>query len=271
MWEVIGSNIKSYHQYPRIVGETGGKDFIFAHPSADVEALVTAALRGAFEFQGQKCSAASRMYVPKSLWGTFRDRLVAELKTVRMGDVSDFRNFMGAVIDEGAFDTIVEYIEHAKTSPEAKILSGGGHDKKTGWFIEPTVIQCLNPRFRTMEEEIFGPVLSVFVYDDAKEAETLDLLDTTSPYALTGAVFAEDRHAVRRIADRLRHAAGNFYVNDKPTGAVVGQQPFGGARASGTNDKAGSVLNLLRWVSARAIKENLLPPRDYRYGFLTEA
>jgi 1-pyrroline-5-carboxylate dehydrogenase len=271
MWKQIGDSIARYRGYPRIVGETGGKDFIFAHPSADVEALVTAAIRGAFEFQGQKCSAASRMYVPKSLWTRFRDRLVAELETVRMGDVSDFRNFMGAVIDEGAFDTIVEYVEHAKASPEAKIVFGGGHDKSRGWFIQPTVVQCLNPRFRTMEEEIFGPVLSIHVYDDAKEAETLDLLDTTSPYALTGAIFAEDRHAVSRLATRLRHAAGNFYVNDKPTGAVVGQQPFGGARASGTNDKAGSVLNLLRWVSARAIKENLLPPKDYRYGFLNEA
>jgi 1-pyrroline-5-carboxylate dehydrogenase len=271
MWKQIGDSIARYRGYPRIVGETGGKDFIFAHPSADLEALVTAAVRGAFEYQGQKCSAASRMYVPKSLWGRFRERLVAELETVRMGDVSDFRHFMGAVIDEGAYETITGYIEHAKASPDAKITFGGGHDKSTGWFVQPTVIECLKPRYKSMEEEIFGPVLSIFVYDDAKEAETLDLLDTTSPYALTGAVFAEDRYAVQRIADRLRHSAGNFYVNDKPTGAVVGQQPFGGARASGTNDKAGSVLNLLRWVSARAIKENLLPPKDYRYGFLTEA
>ncbi len=271
MWKQIAEGLPRYKGYPRVVGETGGKDFIFAHPSADVDALVVGALRGAFEYQGQKCSAASRMYVPKSLWPRFRERLVAELKGVKMGDVGDFRNFMGAVIDEGAYDTITGYIEHAKTSPDATIVSGGGHDKRVGFFVEPTVIQCTDPRYRSMEEEIFGPVLSVFVYEDAREAEALDLLDTTSPYALTGAVFAEDRRAVQRISDRLRHAAGNFYVNDKPTGAVVGQQPFGGARASGTNDKAGSVLNLLRWVSARAIKENLLPPKDWRYGFLGEA
>jgi 1-pyrroline-5-carboxylate dehydrogenase len=270
MWKQVAENLPRYRGYPRLVGETGGKDFIFAHASASVEALVVGALRGAFEFQGQKCSAASRMYVPKSLWPRVRDRLVAELAAVRMGDPCDFSNFVGAVIDEGAYDTITGYVEHAKSAPDAQILCGGRHDKRAGWFVEPTVIVCSNPRYRSMEEEIFGPVLSVFVYDDAREAETLDLLDTTSPYALTGAVFAEDRHAVQRIADRLRHAAGNFYVNDKPTGAVVGQQPFGGARASGTNDKAGSPLNLLRWVSARTIKENLLPPTDWRYGFLRE-
>lgn len=271
MWARVAAALPRLKGYPRIVGETGGKDFIFAHASADLDALATGALRGAFEYQGQKCSAASRLYVPRSLWPRLEERLVADLAQVRMGDVSDFRTFVGAVIDEAAYDTITGYVEHARASPEARIVAGGKHDKRQGWFVEPTLIECRNPRYRSMEEEIFGPVLSVFVYDDAREAETLDLLDSTSPYALTGAVFAEDRYAVERIAARLRHAAGNFYVNDKPTGAVVGQQPFGGARASGTNDKAGSVLNLLRWVNARAVKENLLPPRDWRYPFLSEA
>ena len=271
MWKQVAENLPRYRGYPRLVGETGGKDFIFAHASASVEALVVGALRGAFEYQGQKCSAASRDVRPqepvaaRARAAGGRARRGAHGRPLRLHATSS-----GAVIDEGAYDTITGYVEHAKASPDAQILSGGKHDKRVGWFVEPTVILCSNPRYRSMEEEIFGPVLSVFVYDDAREAETLDLLDTTSPYALTGAVFAEDRHAVQRIADRLRHAAGNFYVNDKPTGAVVGQQPFGGARASGTNDKAGSPLNLLRWVSARTIKENLLPPTDWRYGFLRE-
>ncbi len=268
MWRQIGERIATYRTYPRIVGETGGKDFIFVHASADAEEVVANAIRGAFEFQGQKCSAASRMYVPKSRWKEIRDRLVAEIAGISMGDTSDFHNFMGAVIDEGAFDTITGYIDAARSSSKAQILCGGGSDRTTGWFIEPTVIECEDPRFKTMAEEIFGPVLSVHVYDDARLEEALDLCDTTSPYALTGAVFAKDRAAVERIGARLRYAAGNFYVNDKPTGAVVGQQPFGGARASGTNDKAGSPMNLLRWVSARAVKENLLPARGWRYPFL---
>jgi 1-pyrroline-5-carboxylate dehydrogenase len=271
MWKQIGDHIARYRTYPRIVGETGGKDFIFVHPSADVTQLVAATVRGAFEYQGQKCSAASRMYVPRSLWQDFRERLVAEVESIGMGDVQDFKNFCGAVIDKGAFKTITGYIDHAKASKDAEILVGGTYDGSRGYFVRPTVVVCKDPRFKTMEEEIFGPVLSVFVYEDEREEEALDLLDTTSPYALTGAVFAEDRYAVERIEKRLRHAAGNFYVNDKPTGAVVGQQPFGGSRASGTNDKAGSVMNLLRWVTARSVKENLLPARDYRYGFLQES
>ncbi|MFV1959321.1 MAG: aldehyde dehydrogenase family protein, partial [Planctomycetota bacterium] len=241
---------------------------IFVHASADVDAVVAGAVRGAFEYQGQKCSAASRMYVPKSLWPAIEERLVAEVATLRMGDPQDFSNFLSAVIDEGAFETITGYVEYAKTQPGARILAGGGRDRSVGWFVEPTVILCEDPRFKTMEEEIFGPVLSIFVYDDARLAEALELCDTTSPYALTGAVFARDRLAVEAIATRLRFASGNFYVNDKPTGAVVGQQPFGGSRASGTNDKAGSPMNLLRWVSARTIKETLLPVKDYRYPFL---
>ena len=268
MWRTIGGNIDRYKTYPRIVGETGGKDFIFAHPSAQVPTLVANALRGAFEFQGQKCSAASRMYMPKSLWGEFKDRLLAEVAQIKMGDIQDFSNFCGAVIDEAAFDTITGYIDHAKAEPGGEILCGGGYDKSKGWFIEPTVIQCTDPRFKTMEEEIFGPVLSIYVYDDDKLEETLDLCDSTSPYALTGAVFGQDRVAVEKMMTRLRYASGNFYINDKPTGAVVGQQPFGGSRASGTNDKAGSVTNLLRWVSMRSVKENLLPATDWRYGFL---
>ena len=268
MWRTIGGNIDRYKTYPRIVGETGGKDFIFAHSSAKVEMLVANALRGAFEFQGQKCSAASRMYVPRSLWADFRDRLLAEVARIKMGDIQDFSNFCGAVIDEAAFDTISSYIDHTQATPGGTILCGGGYDKSRGWFIEPTVIECTDPRFKTMEEEIFGPVLSIHVYDDDKLDETLELCDTTSPYALTGAVFGQDRVAVEKIMTRLRYASGNFYINDKPTGAVVGQQPFGGSRASGTNDKAGSVTNLLRWVSMRSVKENLLPATDWRYGFL---
>jgi len=271
MWKSIGANIHSYKAYPRIVGETGGKDFIFAHASADVQALVTALVRGAFEYQGQKCSAASRAYIPQSIWPQVRDGLVAELKQVKMGDPRDFTNFMNAVIDDGAFKTISGYIEHAKSSSDAKILFGGECDKSKGFFIQPTVITTTNPNFKSLCEEIFGPVLTIFVYDDDKLDETLTLCDTASAYALTGAIFAQDRYAAVKMAVRLEHSAGNFYINDKPTGAVVGQQPFGGGRASGTNDKAGSKLNLLRWCSTRTIKETFVPPKDWRYPFLGEA
>ncbi len=270
MWKTIGENIASYKSYPRIVGETGGKDFLFAHPSADVAALVAATIRGAFEYQGQKCSALSRMYVPRSIWSEFKDRLMAEMKSVTMGSPLDFRNFMCAVIDEGAFNDITGYIQYAKDSNDATILAGGNWDSSTGYFIEPTIIETTDPKFKLMEEEIFGPVLTLYVYDDAKLDETLELCDTTSMYALTGGIFADDRAAAASMANRLRHAAGNFYINDKPTGSVVGQQPFGGARASGTNDKAGSFLNLVRWASQRAIKETFAPPTDFRYPFMTE-
>ncbi len=270
MWKTIGANIMHYRNYPRIVGETGGKDFVFVHASADVEVVVTALLRGAFEYQGQKCSAASRAYIPDNLWPAVKTRLLDELRTIKMGDITDFSNFMGAVIDEAAFTSIVEYIDYAKKSGEAEILSGGGYDKSKGYFIEPTVVRVTNPRHKLMEEEIFGPVLTVFIYPAADYAATLRLCDSTSPYGLTGSIMALDRQAIREAMAVLRHAAGNFYINDKPTGAVVGQQPFGGARGSGTNDKAGSYLNLLRWTSARAIKENLNPPRHYRYPFLAE-
>lgn len=270
MWRTAANNLSKYKSYPRIVGETGGKDFIFAHASADVKALGVAMIRGAFEYQGQKCSAASRSYIPKSIWNELKEYLITELKTVKMGDVNDFSNFMNAVIDKGAFDTITGYIEYAKKSNEAEIIFGGNYDSSKGYFIEPTIIVTTNPKFKTIEEEIFGPVLTVFVYDDSKYEETLNLCDSTSPYSLTGAVFAQDRYAIITAEKALRNAAGNFYINDKPTGAVVGQQPFGGARASGTNDKAGSYLNLIRWVSARTIKENFIPPKDYRYSFLLE-
>jgi 1-pyrroline-5-carboxylate dehydrogenase len=270
MWKTIGGNIPSYKSYPRIVGETGGKNFVFAHPSADVPALVAGLIRGAFEYQGQKCSAGSRAYIPSSLWPEVRERMVAELKEVRMGSPMDFRNFVAAVIDEPSFDRILGFIDHAKSSSEAEIVAGGNGDKSEGYFIEPTVVKTTDPRFRLMTHEIFGPVLTVYVYDDLKLDETLELCDTTSPYALTGAIFARDRGVIERMARALRHAAGNFYINDKPTGAVVGQQPFGGARASGTNDKAGSMLNLVRWVSQRAIKETFAPPADFRYPFLGE-
>jgi len=268
MWQTIGANMSSYRSYPRIVGETGGKDFIVAHPSADPQALAVAVVRGGFEYQGQKCSAASRIYVPKSMWSDVRDRIVSMASDIRMGDVADFRNFMGAVIDKKAFDSISGYLAEAKKT--AKVLAGGGADDKKGYFIEPTLVQTEDPSYRLLREEIFGPVVTAYVYDDAKWADTLRLVDETSPYALTGAVFATDRRAVREAAAALRNAAGNFYVNDKPTGAVVGQQPFGGARGSGTNDKAGSKLNLMRWVSARAVKETFHPPRDYRYPFMDE-
>jgi 1-pyrroline-5-carboxylate dehydrogenase len=270
MWKTIGANIPNYKSYPRIVGETGGKNFVFAHPSADVPALVAGLVRGAFEYQGQKCSAGSRAYIPSSLWPEVRERMVAELKEVRMGSPLDFRNFVAAVIDEPSFDRIMGYIDHAKASSEAEIVAGGNGDKSEGYFIEPTVVKTTDPHFRLMTQEIFGPVLTVFVYDDLKLDETLELCDTTSPYALTGAIFARDRGVIERMARALRHSAGNFYINDKPTGAVVGQQPFGGARASGTNDKAGSMLNLVRWVSQRAIKETFAPPADFRYPFLGE-
>ena len=270
MWKTVGENIAKYRSYPRIVGETGGKDFIFAHPSADVVALTTAAVRGAFEYQGQKCSAASRMFVPESIWGELSDRLVAMVGEIEMGRPEDFRNFMSAVIDKGAFDTIKGYIDHAKASPDAEILCGGGSDDSTGYFIEPTIVVAKSPALKLLKEEIFGPVLTIFVYPDAKIDEALRILDEGSPYALTGAVFAQDRLAIVQLADALRHTAGNFYINDKPTGAVVGQQPFGGGRASGTNDKAGSKMNLLRWGSQRTVKETFVPPTHFAYPFMGE-
>lgn len=268
LWHTIGQNIARYKSYPRIVGETGGKDFVIAHPSADPVAVAVALARGAFEYQGQKCSAASRAYLPSSLWPEIKKRLLADLKSMKMGSPEDFTNFINAVIDEKAFDKISGYIREAKKSKDAKIIAGGGFDKSNGFFIEPTVIQVTDPKYVTMCEEIFGPVLTVYVYDDPDYKKILGVLDTTSPYALTGAVFARDRAAIQLTTEKLRNAAGNFYINDKPTGAVVAQQPFGGARASGTNDKAGSVLNLYRWVSPRAIKENFNPPTDYRYPFM---
>jgi 1-pyrroline-5-carboxylate dehydrogenase len=268
MWQKIGAHLADYRSYPRIVGETGGKDFVFAHESADVEALVTALVRGAFEYQGQKCSAASRAYVPQSIWPAVREGLVDAVRSLRMGGPEDFRNFVNAVIDRKAFQSITGYIERAKKAPAAEILVGGEADDAEGWFVQPTVITTTDPTYESMVEEIFGPVLTVFPYADAKLDETLRSCDTASPYALTGAVFAHDRAAIAMMSDALRNSAGNFYINDKPTGAVVGQQPFGGARASGTNDKAGSKLNLLRWVSARTIKETFAPPRDWRYPFL---
>jgi 1-pyrroline-5-carboxylate dehydrogenase len=268
MWKKIGENIGRYRGYPRIVGETGGKDFIVVHASANAEEVAVAMARGAFEYQGQKCSAASRVYVPKSLWNEVRDRTIAMMQDMKMGDIADFRNFVGAVIDKKAFASISGYLDDAKQN--AKILQGGKTDDKDGYFIEPTLIQTEDPGYRCLCEEIFGPVLSAYVYDDARWEETLELVDRTSPYALTGAVFAKDRRAVLEAMSALRNAAGNFYINDKPTGAVVGQQPFGGARASGTNDKAGSKLNLVRWVSARTVKETFSPPKNYRYPFMEE-
>ena len=268
MWRTVGNNIDKYRGYPRLVGETGGKDFVIAHPSADPVALATALVRGAFEYQGQKCSAASRAYIPSNLWPTVRDALAAQVEGIRMGDVADFSNFMGAVIDGASFNTQKAAIDEAKAASDAEILAGGKVDDSEGWFVRPTVIVTSNPSYRTLCEELFGPVLTVHVYDESKWLETLALVDSTSPYALTGAVFAQDRYAVEQGLQRLRNAAGNFYVNDKPTGAVVGQQPFGGARASGTNDKAGSILNLLRWISPRSIKETFVPARDYRYPFM---
>ncbi len=270
MWKTIGANIKNYKSYPRIVGETGGKDFIFVHESADIDVVVTALIRGAYEYQGQKCSAASRAYIPSNLWDSIKDNLIDQAKTIKMGDIVDFSTFMGAVIDKAAFDTIVEYIEFAKQSTDAEVIFGGKYDDSKGYFIEPTIVVTTDPHYKLMEEEIFGPVLTIFVYDKNKFQETLKICDTTSPYGLTGAIFANDRQAVIQGFKALRHSAGNFYINDKPTGAVVSQQPFGGARGSGTNDKAGSYMNLLRWTSARTIKETMNPPRDYRYPFLQE-
>jgi 1-pyrroline-5-carboxylate dehydrogenase len=268
MWKTIGADMSRYRSYPRIVGETGGKDFIVAHASADPAAFAVAVVRGGYEYQGQKCSAASRIYVPRSIWSDVRDRIVGMIGEIRMGDVRDFRNFMGAVIDKKAFESISAYLAEAKKT--AKVVAGGGANAQKGFFIEPTLVQTEDPGYKLLCEEIFGPVVTAYVYDDAKWEETLRLVDETSPYALTGAVFANDRAAIRQAAAALRGCAGNFYVNDKPTGAVVGQQPFGGARASGTNDKAGSKLNLVRWVSARAVKETFNPPRDFRYPFMAE-
>jgi 1-pyrroline-5-carboxylate dehydrogenase len=267
MWRKVGENIAKYRSYPRLVGETGGKDFLVAHASADLDALVTAVVRGGYEFQGQKCSALSRLYVPDTLWPAVRDRLADTINGIRMGDVSDFTNFMGAVIDKKAFQKISSYIDDARHSPDASILAGGDSEDSVGYFIRPTLIHAKVPGYRAMCEEIFGPVVTVFVYPHTQWQSTLELIDRTSPYGLTGAVFSRDRRAIDEARSTLRYAAGNFYINDKPTGAVVGQQPFGGARASGTNDKAGSMINLLRWVSARAIKETFVPPVDYRYPF----
>jgi len=269
MWKTIGNNIEKYRSYPRIVGETGGKDFVLAHPSAHSDVVSTALLRGAFEFQGQKCSAASRAYIPKSLWPAVKEHMLSELKTMKMGPTEDFTNFINAVIDERAFDKIAAYIDQAKKDG-VEIIAGGGYDKSNGYFIEPTVIVAQDPKYTTMCEEIFGPVLTVHVYEDNKWQDILKLVDSTSEYALTGAVLAQDRYAITEATWALRNSAGNFYINDKPTGAVVGQQPFGGARGSGTNDKAGAKVNLLRWVSQRTIKETLNPPTDYRYPFLGE-
>jgi len=270
LWKTIGNNIDTYRSYPRIVGETGGKDFVIAHSSADPHELATALVRGAFEYQGQKCSAASRAYIPKSLWSSVRGIMKDQLKSIRMGSPENFSNFINAVIDEKAFDKISSYIKKAKRSKDAKIIFGGMCDKSKGYFIEPTVILTKKADYLTMCEEIFGPVLTVYVYNDKDYEKTLEVVDNTSPYALTGAIFSNERAAVELASEKLKYAAGNFYINDKPTGAVVGQQPFGGARGSGTNDKAGSVLNLLRWVSPRTIKENFNPPSDYRYPFLEE-
>ncbi len=270
MWQTIGENITSYKSYPRIVGETGGKDFCIAHESADNEALVTAMVRGAFEYQGQKCSAMSRAYIPTTIWESVKKGFMEQVETVKMGEAEDFTNFMTAVIDKSAFDTISSYIDHAKHSDDAEILTGGNCDDSVGYFIEPTAILTSNPHFKTMEEEIFGPVLTIYLYDPEAWEETLELVDSTSPYGLTGCVFATDGAALEEARTALRHSAGNFYLNDKPTGAVVGQQPFGGSRASGTNDKAGSMFNLIRWVSLRTIKENFDPPQDYRYPFMNE-
>ena len=270
IWKTVGENRHLYRSYPRLVGETGGKDFVVAHPSANPIAVAVGLLRGAFEYQGQKCSAASRAYVPRSLWFVIKEKLVADLKTVKMGPTEDFTNFVNAVIDEKSFDKLAKYIDEAKAASGVEVVAGGTYDKSVGYFIAPTVLRVDDPKYVTMCDELFGPVLTVYVYEDAKWAETLKLVDETSPYALTGAVFAQDRAALLEAERALVNAAGNFYLNDKPTGAVVGQQPFGGARASGTNDKAGSSLNLLRWVSARSIKETLVSPTDYRYPFLAD-
>ncbi len=271
IWKTIGNNIHLYRSYPRIVGETGGKDFVFAHPTADVKALSVALTRGAFEYQGQKCSAASRAYIPESIWPEVKKNLTEDLASFKMGVVDDFSNFINAVIDEKSFDKIAAYIDAARKNPNVEIIAGGNYDKSKGYFIEPTVIRTNDPGYVTMCEEIFGPVLTIYVYKDEELDKMLEIADKTSVYALTGAIFAQDRYAIHHMVNKLRNAAGNFYINDKPTGAVVGQQPFGGARASGTNDKAGSMINLLRWVSPRAIKETFVPPMDYRYPFMQES
>lgn len=270
LWKTIGENIAKYKSYPRIVGETGGKDFIIAHKSSNAREVATAISRGAFEFQGQKCSAASRAYIPSNIWEEVKAGVTADLKSFKMGDPEDFSNFVNAVIDERAFDKIANYIDQAKNSSDAEIVCGGGYDKSKGYFIEPTVVVTKDPKFTTMCEEIFGPVITIYVYEPEDFEKALELVDSTSPYALTGAIFSKDRYAAELATKKLVNAAGNFYINDKPTGAVVGQQPFGGGRASGTNDKAGSMLNLLRWVSPRTIKETFVPPTNYRYPFLQE-
>ena len=268
MWKTIGENIAKYRSYPRIVGETGGKDFVMVHPSANPDVVATALLRGAFEFQGQKCSAASRAYIPSNLAAAVRKRLIAGIKSFKMGSVEDFSNFITAVIDDKSFNKIKSYIDKAKRSSKVKVIAGGNCDKSIGYFIEPTVIETTDPKYVTMCEEIFGPVLTMYVYPERKFSETLELLDQTSPYALTGSIISQDRAAIVEATKTLRNAAGNFYINDKPTGAVVGQQPFGGARGSGTNDKAGFAINLYRWLSVRTIKETFDPPKDYRYPFM---
>ena len=270
IWAKIGTNIHHYKTYPRIVGETGGKDFVVAHPSANVKQVATGIVRGAFEFQGQKCSAASRAYVPQSLWPAIKQQLITDVKSMKMGSPEDFGNFITAVIHEGSFDKLVGFIEQAKKDTDAEIIVGGKYDKSVGYFIEPTIIVTTNPKYSTMETELFGPVMTIYVYEDVAWEGTLQLVDQTSEYALTGAIFSQDRYAIEQATIALQNAAGNFYVNDKPTGAVVGMQPFGGARASGTNDKAGSALNLLRWASPRTIKETFVTPEDYRYPFLGE-
>lgn len=271
IWKNIGNNIHKYKTYPRIVGETGGKDFVMVHPSAKPKVVVTALSRGAFEYQGQKCSAASRAYIPSNLWNEVKEGLIADVKSFKMGSVENFTNFVNAVIDEKSFDKLAKYIDQAKADPSCEIIVGGGYDKSEGWFIEPTVIVTSNPTYTTMCEELFGPVLTIYVYPENEFEATLKLVDSTSEYALTGSIISQDRYAIDQATYELRNAAGNFYVNDKPTGAVVGQQPFGGARASGTNDKAGAMVNLLRWVSMRTIKETFVPPVSYEYDFMKEA
>ncbi len=271
LWNTIGTNIAKYKSYPRIVGETGGKDFIIAHPSARVREVVTAITRGAFEYQGQKCSAASRVYLPASMWDEAKSLLLEDVASIKMGDPEDFTNFFSAVIDKAAYDKISEYIDQAKKDDLVEVIAGGNHDDSSGYFIEPTILLAKDPMYRTMCEEIFGPVVTIYVYQDERFEETLELVDQTSPYALTGAVFSQDRYSIELATKKLANCAGNFYINDKPTGAVVGQQPFGGARGSGTNDKAGAMMNLMRWVSARTIKENFVPPTDYRYPFMEES
>jgi len=268
LWKEIGQNIDKYKYFPRIVGETGGKDFIFVHNSADVDALVVAALRGAYEYQGQKCSAASRMYIPKSIWGEFKGKFIPEVEKIKTGDVEDFGNFMGALIDRKAFDKVTSYIDYAKKSNDAEILTGGTYDDSKGYFVDPTVVVTTDPHFKLIEEEIFGPVLTIYVYEDKDFEKALQLCESTSPYALTGAIFARDRYALKHMSDFLTNAAGNFYINDKPTAAIVNQQPFGGARKSGTNDKAGSISHMLRWLSMRSIKETMSPAKDWTYPYM---